>query len=751
VSEPDFSAFSMLDLFRIEVENQSKFLTDGLLALERDGADPASLEICMRAAHSLKGAARVVDLPQAVALAHAMEEVFVAAQRGALRLTRAGIDLLLKAVDLMGRIAASSEGVGAGEAERAEGLAALQQALADLMTQEAPAGGQAPDLAGPPPEDAAQEVSATPEAVHEQPGDRMVRVAAESLNRLLGLAGEQLMEAGSRRPFNDAVLRLKRMQGALGTRLGDLHGESLGGPVADLESQLAEARSAAILCQDLVARLLTDLDTFDRRAIDLAHRLYDETLLCRMRPFADGVGRLTRLVRDLGRSLGKETRLEIVGGRTSVDRDILEQIDAPLVHLLRNAVDHGIETPDIRLAAGKPGEGRIRLEASHSAGFLLIAVQDDGRGIDLEQLRQTIVSRQLVSAETGAALTEAELLEFLFLPRFTLRTAVTEISGRGVGLDAVKAMVKQVHGVVRVTSEVGRFTRFQLQLPLTLSLVRVLLVEIDGEPYGFPLVGIARAMTLPREEVGLLEGMQHIHYDGRQIGLATGHQLLGRDEDMASNGDLSVVVLNDTRGTYALAVDRFIGQRELSIRPLDPRLGKIKDIAAAALMDDGTPVLIVDIDDLIRSIEKLAASRQLTAVRRRDAEQARARRKRILVVDDSLTVRELERKLLTQAGYDVDVAVDGMDGWNAIRGGHFDLVVTDVDMPRMDGIELVTSIKRDARLRACPVMIVSYKDHETDRRRGLDAGADYYLAKGSFHDTSLINAVVDLIGGADQS
>jgi two-component system, chemotaxis family, sensor histidine kinase and response regulator WspE len=208
-------------------------------------------------------------------------------------------------------------------------------------------------------------------------------------------------------------------------------------------------------------------------------------------------------------------------------------------------------------------------------------------------------------------------------------------------------------------------------------------------------------------------------------------------------------VLNDTRGTYALAVDRFIGQRELSIRPLDPRLGKIKDISAAALMDDGTPVLIVDIDDLIRSIEKLAASRQLTAVRRRDAEQARARRKRILVVDDSLTVRELERKLLTQAGYDVDVAVDGMDGWNAIRGGHFDLVVTDVDMPRMDGIELVTSIKRDARLRACPVMIVSYKDHETDRRRGLDAGADYYLAKGSFHDTSLINAVLDLIGGAD--
>ncbi len=265
MSEPDFSAFSMLDLFRIEVENQSKFLTDGLLALERDGTDPVSLEICMRAAHSLKGAARVVDLPQAVTLAHAMEEVFVAAQHGALRLTRAGIDLLLKAVDLMGRIAASSEGDGAGEAERAEALAALQQALADVMTQGSPAGDQAPDLTSPAPEDAAQEVLATPEAVHEQrgheqrgheqagheqAGDRMVRVAAESLNRLLGLAGEQLMEAGSRRLFNESVLRLKRMQNALATRLSDLHGESLGGSVARLETQLTEVRSAALLCQD---------------------------------------------------------------------------------------------------------------------------------------------------------------------------------------------------------------------------------------------------------------------------------------------------------------------------------------------------------------------------------------------------------------------------------------------------------------------------------------------------------------------
>jgi two-component system sensor histidine kinase and response regulator WspE len=307
-------------------------------------------------------------------------------------------------------------------------------------------------------------------------------------------------------------------------------------------------------------------------------------------------------------------------------------------------------------------------------------------------------------------------------------------------------MVKQVHGLVRITTVHGRFTRFQLQLPLTLSLVRSLLVEIDGEPYAFPLVAINRAVRLARRDIAMLEGRQYFHFEGREIGLVTARQLFGRG-DAGSGDEVAVVILGDSQGIYGVVVDRLLDQRELGIRPLDPRLGKIKDISAASVMDDGRPVLIIDTDDLIRSIEKLSASGRLNVVRRKDAAQDGAC-KRVLVVDDSLTVRELERKLLLQHGYEVEVAVDGMDGWNAVRAGKFDLVVTDVDMPRMDGIALVTAIKSDPRLRDCPVMIVSYKDRETDRNRGLDAGADYYLSKGSFQDRSLIDAVVDLIGEA---
>jgi two-component system sensor histidine kinase and response regulator WspE len=321
------------------------------------------------------------------------------------------------------------------------------------------------------------------------------------------------------------------------------------------------------------------------------------------------------------------------------------------------------------------------------------------------------------------------------------------VSGRGVGLDAVQDMVKQVRGTVRVSSQAGRGTRFQLQLPVTLAVVRTLLVDIAGEPYAFPLACIVRTLKLSKNDVSILEGRQHFEHDGRHIGLITARQVLRADGPATIGDDLPVIIVGDQDHRYGLIVDRFIGERELVVQPLDTQLGKIKDIAAGALMEDGSPVLIVDAEDLLRSMDKLAAEGGLAVVDRRSDVRSKPR-KRVLVVDDSLTVRELERKLLSASGYEVEVAVDGMDGWNAVRTGHFNLVVTDIDMPRMDGFELVTRINHDPNLKTLPVMIVSYKDRDEDRQRGLEAGAAYFLTKGSFHDQTLLNAVVDLIGEA---
>lgn len=753
MSGEDLSDLSMLELFRAELAAQSQAFTAGLLALERDPTAAVHLEACMRAAHSLKGAARIIDLSPAVQVAHEMEECLVGAQHGRIRLNQRHIDALLAGLDLLAAIAAGAE---EPEAQTRSRVAAFAQVLRQASDEaEAPAPSPARSVAAPTDEGSAAEAAPPPTpgpadipapAADGAAGERMVRVTADSLNRLLGLAGESLMSARRLRPFNDGLLRLRRVQAELAKSFEDL----CAAMPADAEDRAAQALATAQLKlaegQALLAQRLDEMDIVDRRATDLANRLYDETLASRMRPFEDGVRHFQRNVRDLGRALGKTVRLDIVGGATSIDRDILDQLDAPLGHLLRNAVDHGIEAPEQRRAAGKPAEGLVRLEARHNAGLLQIIVSDDGGGIDIEALRQATLSRGLTTAETVWDLTEEELLEFLFLPGFSMKATVSDISGRGVGLDAVQAMVRQVRGQVAIASEPGIGTRFQLQLPLTLSVIRALLVEIDGEPYALPLTAIARALRLPRDRIELLEGRPHFRHGDQQVGLVTAHEILGRGDATADGAELATVVVGEGDDLYALVVDRFLGERELVVRPLDPRLAKVKDVSAAALLDDGSPVLILDVEDLIRSMDKLVSGGRLRTLERSVARAGQKRRKRILVVDDSLTVRELERKLLDHHGFEVEVAVDGMDGWNAVRSDAFDLVVTDVDMPRMDGIELVTLIKRDTGLRNLPVMIVSYKDREEDRRRGLDAGADYYLTKGSFHDETLIHAVVDLIG-----
>jgi len=762
---PGVTDSSMLDLFREEAAAQTEVLTGALLALEDDSTAANQLELAMRAAHSLKGAARIVGLDVGVQIAHVMEDCFVGAQQGTTTLGRDHIDALLSATDLLARIARTPEANLAQWAEQKSAdvdacLAALAGVLDGTVVSPATTGNGTTAAAGsvaaptPRPAEPVRASAAVPiKTVADVPAgrdqaDRMLRVTAENLNRLLSLSGESLVESRWVKPFAESMLRLKRKHRDSCAKLETLR-EAMRAHAQDERVQIAldEAERAALECQQFLAERVIDIDMFDRRSFSLSHRLYDEALACRMRPFADGVQHFPRMVRDVARSLGKDVKLEIVGASTQVDRDILVKLDAPLGHLLRNAVDHGLESPEERRAAGKPVEGVLRLEARHSAGSLLVTVSDDGPGVDLDKIRAAVVARNLINAVAAAGLSEAELLEFLFLPGFTMKQTVSEISGRGVGLDVVQDMVKQVRGTVRITSQPGRGTRFTLQLPVTLSVVRTLLAEVSGEPYAFPLASIVRTLKLPKQKIEMLEGRQHFDFDGRPMGLVTAHQVFGFDETPLAGDALSIVVLGDHDRTYGLVVDRFLGERELVVHPLDQQLGSIKDISAGSLMEDGSPVLIVDIEDLIRSMDKLVSANRLSLVPD-GAVAPGKRRKRVLVVDDSLTVRELERKLLGNRGYEVEVAVDGMDGWNAVRTGHFDLVISDIDMPRMDGIELVTLINKDPNLKSVPVMVVSYKDRDEDRRRGLDAGAAYYLTKGSFHDETLLNAVVDLIGEA---
>jgi two-component system sensor histidine kinase and response regulator WspE len=786
---------SLFELFTLEAEAQTQVLSAGLLALERDPTQADHLEACMRAAHSLKGAARIVGVNFGVSVSHVMEDCLVSAQEGRLYLQPEHIDALLQGTDLLMRIATPGvSNVAQADidayVERMNTLmtqgsgmlrgATLQVSSADdallasamALTQSAASGIEALLSADPLEQVSAPQAIAASVPTEQtadvsgpaQPapgpamrrsrrasegGERVLRVTAERLNSLLDLSSKSLVESQRIKPYLTSMQRLKRIQGSSSRALDDLEacfGEA--GLEPDAQKALDEARRLLAEAQQMLIHQTAELDEFGWMAGQRAQQLYDTALACRMRPFADVLSGQARMVRDLGRELGKQVRLEIEGEKTQVDRDVLEKLEAPLTHLLRNAVDHGIELPEKRLAAGKPAEGLIVLKASHQAGQLRVELSDDGAGVDLERVRSSIIKRQLSPAETASQLSEEELLTFLFLPGFSMKDKVTEISGRGVGLDAVHDMVRQLRGVVAAHQLAGQGTRFVMEVPLTLSVVRSLVVDVGGEAYAFPLAHIERMSDVHSDDIVQLEGRQHFWHDGRHVGLVAASQLLHRPASQNTEGVLKVVVIRERDAVYGVAVERFIGERTLVVLPLDPRLGKVQDISAGALLDDGSAVLIIDVEDMLRSVEKLLNTGRLERIDRRNRRADAVIRKRVLVVDDSLTVRELQRKLLVNRGYEVAVAVDGMDGWNALRAEDFDLLITDIDMPRMDGIELVTLVRRDTRLQSLPVMVVSYKDREEDRRRGLDAGADYYLAKASFHDDALLDAVAELIGDA---
>ncbi|MFJ2467726.1 hybrid sensor histidine kinase/response regulator [Pseudomonas sp. NPDC087615] len=751
---------SLLELFSLEAEAQTQVLSAGLLALERNPTQADQLESCMRAAHSLKGAARIVGIDSGVSVAHVMEDCLVSAQEGRLLLRPEHIDALLQGTDLLMRVAVPAS---APQPADIEAYVALMARLLDPSAPPASVAAplmaelqlEAPPAVQPTPVPAIEASVESPEPTPNKSkrttegGERVLRVTAERLNSLLDLSSKSLVETQRLKPHLATMQRLKRMQnnGLRALENLNVHLKEHALSLEALEA-LEDARRLLAESQQMLIEKNAELDEFAWQASQRAQVLYDTALACRMRPFADVLSGQVRMVRDLGRTLGKQVRLEIEGEKTQVDRDVLEKLEAPLTHLLRNAVDHGIETPEQRLLQGKPAEGLIRLRASHQAGLLVLELSDDGNGVDLEKVRRSIVERQLSSAETAAQLSEEELLTFLFLPGFSLRDTVTEVSGRGVGLDAVQHMVRQLRGAVVLEQTAGEGSRFHLEVPLTLSVVRSLVVEVGEEAYAFPLAHIERMCDLAPEDIVQVEGRQHFWHEDQHVGLVAASQLLQRPASQSSGEALKVVVIRERDAIYGVAVERFIGERTLVVLPLDERLGKVQDISAGALLDDGSVVLIVDVEDMLRSVDKLLNTGRLERIARHGNQAVEAARKRVLVVDDSLTVRELQRKLLLNRGYDVAVAVDGMDGWNALRSEDFDLLITDIDMPRMDGIELVTLLRRDNRLQSLPVMVVSYKDREEDRRRGLDAGADYYLAKASFHDDALLDAVVELIGGA---
>jgi len=716
---------SMKPLFLEEARNHTAALSETLVELEDDFSNAKKLEKLMRSSHSLKGAARVVGLSLIVDFTHEMENCFVAAQNAQIAINSDSLDALLKCADFLSGLCASGfeKYSRSAFAENLENLRRIS------------AGKSARVSASPKPAGGAESAR--------KARDSFVKVSPKSLSALMELSAEILIENRRAEIYRESSSSIKESQERLVRQFENAMNALEGTPGA--EAAIARFEQIRKSMRAIVGRLRSQTESlgeYSRRNVVLSDRLYAEVSASRMRPFSDCAAMFPRLVRDLAKESGKRITLEIVGKDVPVDRDVLEMLESPLTHLLRNACDHGIETPAARLEAGKRESGKIVLRAWHSSGFLMLGISDDGAGLDERKIRAKILERKLVAPEILEKMSSDEVFEFLFLPNFTTKENVTQVSGRGVGLDVVRTMLREIGGSISVSSVYGAGSTFTMKLPITRSVIKSLAFLVGDEPYAFALGRVYRTLKLSPSDIEVSGGARHFWLDGRKVRLFRLGELLGFGRSRQKQADeIYIVALAEKGRVFGFEVDALPSEAELVARPLHESLGKIPCVSAASLDEEGRPVLILDADDILANAEKFS-ERGIAAAEEASDESSEAKL-RVLVVDDSATVRETQRKILEAAGYAVDVAVDGMDGWNCFRLSKYDIVVSDVDMPRLTGFGLVEKIRSVNKY--VPVVIVSYKDRSEDRARGKAAGANAYLTKSSFQDDSFLKTVRSLL------
>jgi two-component system chemotaxis sensor kinase CheA len=683
-----------LALFAQEAQQRLADLTSHLLALEEAGNDAELVNSIFREAHTLKGGAAVVGLEAFSHVAHAMEDLLEQLRSGERMATPALIDGVLAAVDglqAMLPLAVS----GADHSAQAAALVQVLHALVEKSDEPAPADdideteeaedGSATDDAGEGPADVA---FARPQPSLDA---EAVRVPLSRLDELIRLVGESAA----------AHLRVGRM---------------------------------------ISQRLEIDPSTIDevRDLSRLLNELQERAMRARMVPVVTITDMLQRAVRDVARSTRKDVRWEVRGEDTELDRGVLQQLGDPLLHLVRNAVDHGIEPAAERVAAGKPAQATVRFHAMQLGSEVILTVTDDGRGIDVERVRAE-ASRG--GGETSS-LNDEEAAYLVFRSGVSTADFVSEISGRGVGLDVVRANVEAARGRVEIHTEAGAGTEFRIVVPITLAVLPCLLVEAGGQTHAIPMHSIVLAQN---------EGTE-ARSEGRPV-VWVGNQAVpvtSLSATLALPGDEEgpVVVVAGLTRQHAFRVGALVGQRDVVVKGLSRLLPRLDVIAGASVEPDGSIVLVLDVAGLIDRARMAQSARALaTPAEGGTAASGRAStRAKVLVVDDALTVRELQRSILERGGYEVVTASDGLEALAVLAEGPLDLVLTDVEMPRMDGFALTEAIRAHPARGNVPVLILTSRANEEDRQRGLEAGADGYIVKSAFNEAALLSAVERLLG-----
>ena len=723
--------------FRAEVDERLASLCEGLLRLEAHPSPKQLVASLFRDAHTVKGSARMLGLDGVVDVAHSAEDLLGALRDGRLTARKDLVDVLLVAAEGISRALP-----GAERPVRPEDLAAIVAALDAACAGESPV--TVPKLA------ATEDDSGDFDASRPRGGES-IRVPTRRVHDLLDLVGEAELEVRrvARHGRDLSALAVSQLKWSRELRDAATRSEAAGVP---LPQAVAAAMHALVALGDQLGAATRELAGRAEDAHGRIGSVRDGAMGLAMVPVRRVVAGFPQLVRELAGSpdlaLAKDVVLILSGEDVELDTRVLDTVADSLRHLVTNAVDHGCELPAERIAVGKPGQATVTVSARSAGSTVVIEVADDGGGVDEDRLRAAAIERGLLPADSE--LTGPALLQTMFTPGFSTRAQITQTSGRGVGLDVVRTVVGDLSGAIEVHSEAGVGTRFVITLPVTLGVLRCLVARVGTERYAVPVAGVVETIGLAGAERHELAGVQVLARHGNTFPLVDLGLVLEAPGERHPRAAI-IVSFGAAGEMLGLAVDELEGELELVVKELGGFIGRLPTVAGATIDGDGSVVLVLDVRELaVRQLAAGAGHSGVPTPRRTGSSslppQRAGDRPRVLVVEDSLGVRELQRVILEGAGYDVQTAVDGLDGAARLAGVPVDLVLSDVEMPGMDGFTLTREIRRTRGWEDVPVVIMTSRGDQADQRAGLDAGASAYLLKSEFDQAELIDTVRRLVG-----
>ena len=738
-----FDRLQFIEPFRVEARERVQRLNLGLLELEKDPGNIELLRNMMREAHSVKGTATMLGLQLIADVAHRMEDGLDRTLKGQLVLAADQFNCLFKCLDAVGRLVEGGlgEDIENGDRARIDELITETEEIFSAGSKDG--GGGANDEirmtkpeVSPADNPPTGEVNLTEDEIRRSAsegnsrpgvekdkenkkqfeplpvfttGERTLRVDIDKLNALMNISGELLI----------ARTRLK-----------------------ELVQSLTEKTRKSKICGDPIVELVGRLKSVDEKIGRLTEELKLEVVSSRMVPISNLFNIFPRAMRDLAAERNKEISLEIRGEETELDKKLVDELKDPLLHLLRNAVDHGIEEAPERVRVNKPVAGKLTLSAFQRGGRVVIEVADDGRGVDLVRVRERVVEMDLASAGKVSGMSDERVCHFLFTPGFTTRDTVSQVSGRGVGLDVVLEKVTMLKGTVEISSRAGEGARFTIELPLTLAITECLLVEAGSEVMAIPSGRIDRTVRVNPGDIKKVEGEEAIAVEGVIIPLIRLQNLFGLPRKGIFEKKLLPVVVVEAFGKrVGLLVDRLLAAREIVRKPIGPPADALPMIAGATILGSGRVSLILDVPSIVEAPRGV-----MEETDRPLPTNVSKGRRTILLAEDTLSTAALEKNILESAGYSVVIARDGKEALKKAGQERFDLVITDILMPVMDGFELTEKLKKDTIYRNIPIIIVTTRGSDEDKRRGLQAGADAYILKSEFTSEGMLETIERLIG-----